>query len=136
MRQGKRFPTTLSNPNRSMSNFLSNIRWASEGINYFFKKERNGRIQIIIGFLVIIAGLYFGLKTFEWCFILGCIGVVISLEMVNTGIERICDMLSKDFHPTVKIIKDVAAGAVWWSALFAAIIGAIIFYPYVVQTLR
>lgn len=114
-----------------MSNFLDNIGYATNGIIYFFKTERNGRIQAIIALLVVGAGVYFHISTVEWCFILASIGLIISLEMVNTAIERICEMLSKDYHPTVKIIKDLAAGAVWWSALVAALIGAFIFIPHI-----
>lgn len=114
-----------------MSNFLSNIGWASEGIVYFFKTERNGRIQAVAGSLVITTGLVVGLSRVEWCIILTCIGLIISLEMVNTAIERVCEMLSKDYHPIVKIIKDVAAGAVWWSAIFSTVIGVIIFTPHI-----
>jgi len=107
--------------------------WASEGILYFFKTERNGRIQAVAAILMIGAGFYFDIRAIEWCFILGCIALIISLEMLNTAIERVCEMLSKDYHPMVKIIKDVAAGAVWWSAIFIAIIGGLIFYPYLLK---
>src|SRR3954471_19267020 len=105
-----------------MSNFIYNIGYASSGIIYFFKTERNGRIQAVAAIVMIGAGFYFHIRTIEWCFLLGCIALVMSLEMVNTAIERVCEMLSKEYHPMVKIIKDVAAGAVWWSAIFVAII--------------
>lgn len=113
-----------------MSNFLNNIRFANEGIFYFFKTERNGRIQALIAVLIILAGLIVQLQAIEWCIVLGCICLTIGLEMVNTALERVCLLLSKEYHPTVKIIKDVAAGAVWWAAIFSVIIGLIIFIPY------
>jgi diacylglycerol kinase len=119
-----------------MSNFLKNIGFATSGIIYFFKTERNGRIQVVIAISIITAGLLFHISSIEWCFILGSIALVVSLEMVNTAIERICEMLSKEYHPMVKIIKDVAAGAVWWSALFVALIGALIFAPHLYILLK
>jgi diacylglycerol kinase len=119
-----------------MSNFLDNIGYATSGILYFFKTERNGRIQGVSALLVVGAGIYFRITSIEWCFIVASIGLILSLEMLNTAIERVCEMLSKDYHPMVKIIKDVAAGAVWWSALFAAVIGSIIFAPYVWKLLK
>jgi diacylglycerol kinase len=119
-----------------MANFLRHVGYASEGILYFIKTERNGRIQAVAAVLIIIAGFFFGISKIEWCIILGSIGLIISLELVNTAIERVCEMLSKEYHPMVKIIKDVAAGAVWWSALFSAIIGFIIFLPYVEKFLN
>ena len=119
-----------------MSNLVDNIGYATSGILYFFKTERNGRIQAVIALIVIAAGLYFHIATVEWCIILGAIALIISLEMVNTAIERVCGMLSKEYHPLVKIIKDVAAGAVWWAALFAALIGALIFIPHISRLIR
>jgi diacylglycerol kinase len=114
-----------------MANFLRHIGYASEGILYFFKNERNGRIQAVVAILIIGAGFYFNISKTEWCIVLGSIGWIISLELVNTAIERICEMLSKEYNPMVKIIKDVAAGAVWWSAVLIALIGLIIFLPYI-----
>ena len=113
-----------------MSTFLQNIGFAGEGIKYFFKSERHGRIQAVIAFAVVAAGFYVGLSPLEWCVILGCIALVIALEMVNTSLERVCAMLSLEFHPMVKIIKDVAAGAVLWAAIFCVFIGAIVFIPH------
>lgn len=113
-----------------MSNFIYNVGYALEGIGYFFRNEKNGKIQLFIAIIIICFGLFVGLSSMEWCIILGCIGLVISLEMVNTSLEKVCAMLSTEHHPMIKIIKDVAAGAVFWSAISAAIIGSIIFLPY------
>ena len=119
-----------------MSTFLQNIGFATEGIKYFFKSERNGRIQAAIAFAVVALSFYLGLSPLEWCVILGCIALVIALEMVNTSLERICAMLSLEFHPMIKIIKDVAAGAVLWAAVFCALIGCIIFIPHLFSLLN
>jgi undecaprenol kinase len=53
--------------------------------------------------------------------------------MLNSAIERVCNMYTTEFHPVIKIIKDVAAAAVLWSALISLIIGVIIFLPYVIH---
>ncbi len=114
-----------------MAGFLKNFGFASEGIRYFFKSERNGRLQAAITLLVIFAGFIVGLTRLEWCIILICIAMVLGLEMINTALERVCEMLSKDYHPIIKIIKDVAAGAVLWASVIAALIGLIIFFPHI-----
>ena len=59
--------------------------------------------------------------------------MVITLEMMNTAIEKLCDMVQPDKHPEVKIIKDIAAGAVLVAAVCSVIIGAFIFLPVVIQ---
>ncbi len=114
-----------------MSNFIDNIRFANEGILFFLRTERNGRIQAVIAVLITALGFIVQLRSIEWCIVLGCIALTISLEMVNTALERVCLLLSKEYHPVVKIIKDVAAGAVWWASIFSAIMGLIIFIPHI-----
>ena len=118
-----------------MASFLRNIGYANQGIAYFFKTERNGRIQAMVASIIIVLAFFLQVSSMEWCFILACIAAVLSLEMTNTALERVCEMLSKDFHPIVKVIKDLAAGAVWVASIFSSVIGAIIFYPYVVKFL-
>ncbi len=113
-----------------MHTFIENVGFASAGIKYFFKNERHGKIQLVIALLVISLGFIVQLSAVEWCIILSCISLVIALEMVNTSLERVCAMLSEAYHPIIKIIKDVAAGAVLWSAIFSTIIGCIIFIPH------
>ncbi len=64
----------------------------------------------------------------EKIILLVVIGVVISLELVNTAIERVVDLVSPQFHPVAKLAKDVSAGAVLLFSLFASVIGIVIFY--------
>ena len=62
-------------------------------------------------------------------FIILCIGIVLSLEIVNTSIEKLCNFLTTDFHPSIKIIKDVSAGAVLLFSLVSIVVACIIFLP-------
>ena len=68
----------------------------------------------------------------EWLVVVLCITVVLTLEMINTAIEKLCDVVQPDYHPQIKIIKDIAAGAVLIAALGSIIIGAIIFVPKII----
>jgi diacylglycerol kinase len=114
-----------------MSSLVTNFGFATAGIQYFFCTERNGRIQAVIALLVIVAGFYFGITNIEWCLVLLCIGLVLGVEMLNTALERVCEMLSAEFHPMVKIIKDVAAGAVLCVTIASVIVGVLVFLPYI-----
>lgn len=116
-----------------MASFLNNIGYANRGIYYFFKAERNGRIQAFIAVATVCVAFLFCITSLEWCIILSCVSTVIGFEMMNTAIERICEMLSKEYHPTIKVIKDVAAGAVWLASIVSVIVGIIIFYPYLLK---
>jgi diacylglycerol kinase len=116
--------------------FLRSLVFSWKGIFSFFRTERNGKLQGIIAVVAIAAAVFFNISRIEWLFILGCIGAVISLEMMNSSMERICNMYTKEFHPDIKFIKDVAAAAVLWMSVISAIIGLLIFLPYIVQVLR
>ena len=115
-----------------MYSFKENVGFALEGIRYFFRNEKNGKIQGVIACLIVLLSFFFGISPIEWCIILTSIALVIALEMVNTAMEKVCAMLTTEYHPIIKIIKDVAAGAVLWASVFTAIIGCIIFIPYII----
>ena len=61
---------------------------------------------------------------------------VLALELINTAIENLCNIISKDFHPVIKIVKDTAAGAVLVSAIGSAIAGAVIFIPLIIHQIK
>jgi diacylglycerol kinase len=118
-----------------MKRFLKSFGFALEGILEFFLYERNARIQLAVAIVVIILGAAFKVSQNEWLVIIFSITLVLTLEMINSAIERLCDLVSKDFHPGIKRIKDTAAGAVLVAAVFSLIAGLIIFIPKIYQFL-
>lgn len=108
---------------------LNSFKYAIEGIITAIKMERNMKIHVCFTIAVIIAGFVFKIDLQQWMICLLCIGIVISLEMVNTAIEQIANTIDKKYDDKIKIIKDVAAGAVLVSAIISAIIGLMIFLP-------
>ncbi|MFL9481375.1 diacylglycerol kinase family protein [Chitinophagaceae bacterium LWZ2-11] len=114
---------------QSNQTFLKAFANALNGMRYFFLHERNGKIQISIAIITVVAAIGFGVTVAEWSVILFCIAAVISLEMLNSALEKLCDLVQEEYHPVIKIVKDVAAGAVLWAAIISAVIGLIIFLP-------
>ena len=110
-------------------NFLKAILNAFNGTKYFFLNERNGKIQLAIAVVAISLSVGLGISTNEWLVVLLSIGFVIGLEMINTAIENLCNMVQKEYNPTIKIIKDVAAAGVLWVSLISLVIGLVIFLP-------
>ena len=104
---------------------------AFRGIASFIRNEHHAKIHVIATIVVIAAGCWYKITKTEWLFVVLSVAGVISIEMVNTAIEKTMDHLSPDLHPSVKFIKDVAAGAVLVAAIAAAIIGAVIFLLYI-----
>ena len=109
--------------------FIEAITNAFNGIRYFFLHEINGIIQLVVAALAIALAVGLRISTTEWLLVLVCIGFVIGLEMLNTAIENLCNVVQEEYHPIIKIVKDVAAGAVMWAAIISMGIGLIIFLP-------
>lgn len=111
---------------------INSFKFAFKGIGSSLKSERNMKIHFTMMFLVIIAGMLFSISMWEWitCFIL--FGLVISLEMVNTAIEIVVDIVSPKYDVRAGRAKDIAAGAVLVNAIVAAIVGLLIFLPKVI----
>jgi diacylglycerol kinase len=112
-----------------MKTFIKSVDFAFRGMIQFFSKQKNAKIQTVMGITAISLGFIVSISPYQWLLVLFCIGLVISLEMINSAIEIFCDMVTTDFHPKIKIIKDVAAGAVLVASLASLVIGLIIFIP-------
>ncbi|MBN1766955.1 MAG: diacylglycerol kinase family protein [Prolixibacteraceae bacterium] len=103
---------------------------AIDGLFLFFKTERNAQIHIAIAVSVVIAGFVFGITRSEWLIIILCIGIVLVAEALNTAIEKLGNAITNDKNRLIKSAKDISAGAVLLAAITAAIIGGLIFLPY------
>ncbi len=111
-----------------MKNFLKGFLYAFHGIG-FALKERNFKVQLFAFAVVVTAGLYYKIDSSEWIAIIGISALVLSLEMINTSIESLCNLYSTEFNQHIKLIKDLAAGAVLLASIFAVIIAMLIFVP-------
>jgi diacylglycerol kinase len=102
---------------------------AFHGLRDCVLHEKNFRIQYVIAILIVIAGIFFKLNATEWILILICFATVLSFEIINSAMEKLCDLVCPDFNLTIKKVKDMAASAVLLSAIISFIIGCIIFLP-------
>ncbi|HEY5464722.1 MAG TPA: diacylglycerol kinase family protein [Hanamia sp.] len=110
---------------RVIKSFLNAFR----GLKDCLSHEKNFQIQYVVALLVIGAGIFFSLSTTEWMIILICFAVVLSFEIINSAIEKLCDLVCPEFNLTIKKVKDMAASAVLLSAIITFVIGCIIFLP-------
>jgi len=122
--------------NRKIKRLLKSFGYAISGIIKTFKEEQNLQIQVIIGIIIILVSFLLRIKLIEFCFILSSIFLIIIMEMINSAIERVTDVLKPRIHTYVKDIKDIMAGAVFISSVLAIIIGLIIFIPYLLKFLN
>lgn len=104
--------------------------YAFKGVATLFRTQAHAWLHLLAAILVITAGLYFGIKRWEWAILTGCITLVIAAEALNTAIEFLTDLVAPDYHPLAGKAKDTAAAAVLLCAIGAAVIGIIVFWPY------
>lgn len=113
-----------------LQSFLRSLRHALAGVAYAFREEQNFQIEIVLGLAALGLAFFFPLTPSEQTTIFLLTGFVLVLELLNTAFERLLDLLKPRVHPYVKVIKDVVAGAVLVGAVTAALIGGLIFAPY------
>ena len=115
---------------------LRSFGFAWNGLKYCFVTQTNFRIHLLLAVLAISLSCWLHISEAEWLIILLCIAFVLLSEMINTSIEKLCDMVQKNFHPEIKLVKDIAAGAVLVSALLNLCAGCIIFIPKIFLVLK
>jgi diacylglycerol kinase (ATP) len=114
-----------------MNRIFKSFGYAARGIRMAVSEQPNIRIHLMVSILVVIAGFYIGISRSEWLVILLCIGVVLAVELLNTAIEYLVDLVSPERHSLAGKVKDVAAGAVLIVAIMSVIIGILIFSKYI-----
>lgn len=109
--------------------------FAFKGLKAFFIDEAHPKIHALATLLVIALGFWLNISISEWVTIILCIGLVISLEAINSALEKLTDIVSPGFNETAGKVKDIAAGAVLVASIAAGIVGVIIFAPKILALL-
>jgi diacylglycerol kinase (ATP) len=110
---------------------IRSFKFAFSGAYKLITTEHSIISQIIVGIVVTVAGFYYGISKIEWMVQIFAIGLIISVESLNTAVEKMADFIHPDFHSKIGFIKDIAAGAVLFAGITAALIGLLIYIPYV-----
>ena len=108
---------------------LKSMAYAFNGAIKLITTEHSIIVQFSIGILISIAGFYFGISKTDWLFQTLAIGLVLSVEGLNTAVEKMADFIHPEYHERIGFIKDIAAGAVFFAAMTAIAIGLIIYVP-------
>ncbi len=110
-------------------NRLKSVKYAFLGMLRLIKTEASIQIQFVIAIIVTVAGFYYSISNTEWIMQCFAIGMVMSIEGLNTAVEEVANFIHPNHHPKIGIIKDIAAGAVFIASIAASIIGLIIYIP-------
>ena len=118
---------------KSVGNFilerLKAVKFATIGFWILITTENSIITQVIIAIIMTILGFLMHLSVTEWLFQTLAIGLILVAESLNTAIEKIADFVHPEYHKQIGHIKDISAGAAFFAAIFAIIIGLIIYIP-------
>jgi diacylglycerol kinase (ATP) len=112
---------------------IRSVRHAVNGIARMIRCQHNAWIHAVATLIALAAAVLLRITAADWCWIVLAISIVWTAEALNTAFEFLADAASPEFHPLVKDAKDVAAGAVLLTTIAAAVIGGIVFWPYLVK---
>ena len=110
------------------NSFFLSVSFALDGIVHTLRTERNMRIHFLVGFLVLVGGIYVNLSALEFMVLSVTVSFVLVTEMFNTAVEHAVDLAERRRNPLAKVVKDIAAGAVFVSAVNATVVGYLIIF--------
>lgn len=112
---------------------MKRFNYAFQGLFVLFSKDSKFLIHSIFAIIAIILGLILGITAIEWLLIIIAIGLVSAFEAMNTAVEFVVDLITKDYHELAKKAKDTAASSVVLASIVALAIGVIVFLPYLIK---
>lgn len=116
--------------NRNLRESFSN---AYAGIRDTIREERNARVHFGAVILLLLVGVLLRIDPLRWALLALACGSVLTTELLNTAVERTVDMITREHSEAARRVKDLAAGAVLMSAVFAALCGfAVLLDPFLV----
>jgi diacylglycerol kinase len=123
-------PMMLKHMVEEIRRFKRSLGHALDGIKYAASHEKNFRIELLVGFMVLALIFIFKVKNWEAIILILMMMWVFISELTNTVLERVVDILKPRIHPYARLIKDLMAAVVLISSIVSVIVGIIIFYPY------
>ena len=119
-----------------MKKIVKSFTYAFNGLKLCFASEVNFKVHVLLATTTLLLGIVFRISNTEWLAIIFSIAFVIALEMINTAIEKLCDVVNAAFDPGIKKVKDITAGAVLVAAVGSLVIGVIIFLPKIIVYIK
>tara|TARA_B100001029_G_scaffold980_1_gene713 strand:+ start:1806 stop:2177 length:372 start_codon:yes stop_codon:yes gene_type:complete len=115
---------------------IKGIIIAISGMFFLLKNEDSIKVQSLCIILFVFLGYYFDITKNEWIIHIILIGFILTAEALNTVAEKICDIINPEYDSRIKLIKDIAAGAVSFAVISSIIVLLIIYYPYINHFLK
>lgn len=117
----------------SFKRFLNSVKYSIEGLNHAYKNEQSLWLHASGVILAVILGIVLKINFYEWAVIIVAFVVVLAIELLNTAIEAVVDLVTKEIHPLAKIAKDCGSAAAFVSGVASAVICLVIFLPKIIE---
>ena len=116
--------------------FIDSVKNCLDGINYVLANEKNFVREIILGIIAILMSYFLQITRMEWIIVILLINFVLIMELLNTALEKVVDLYTTKYNEIAKVVKDVASASVFLMSLFSAVIGFLIFMPYIIEIME
>ena len=113
--------------------FLNSWSYSMDGLKYAYRYEQSMLIHVFVTIAVVIVNILFKVEPIHWLISMMAIGMVLASELINTAIEAVVDMVTLEIHPLAKIAKDCGSAATFVLSVMAAIMGLVIYVPYIID---
>ncbi len=114
---------------------FSSFRAAFRGLARTWITQRNFRFEVIVGVVTMALAFFLRVSYGEWLILIAVITAMLVLELINTTVEFVADLLRPRLHDAVRVMKDVASAAVLVGAFGAAVVGLMVFLPHVLRVI-
>ncbi len=126
----------LKKRNINPSSLFQTVKNSMNGF-YCYAREGKSIIIYLFGVIIEIAmGFVYRINGLEWILIICILGIILSVELLNTAIESVCDSVTKEYNPNIKIAKDCGSAATFIIFMVALLLNIIIFLPKIIQLLQ
>lgn len=115
--------------NLNTKSILNIIKYSVDGIKSYAKDGKSFIIYAFCSIVEILLGIIFHINGLEWILIICMLGIILAVELLNTAIEAVCDAVTKNFNPYIKVAKDCGSAATFVIFIVILILNVIIFYP-------
>ena len=113
--------------------FLKSFKYSLDGLKYAYKNVQSMLVHLIVTIIAITLGILFKISNFEWIITIFLLSVTASLELLNTAIEAVCDMVTLEYNKLAKVAKDTASASVFFTSMLGAVSGLIIYVPKFIE---
>lgn len=119
----------------NVSSLINVIKYSIQGYVHFYKYERSAILHLIVAIIVILGSFSLNLKPIEWVFMIFILFTMLAIELLNTAIEAVCDLVSPGYNKLVKIAKDTASAATCSISLALVVAIGFIYVPKIARLL-